>query len=183
VTKSKFPSSALRKPGTFLHKIQRGFGFVPALIVLILLTTASCDQENALFDRFISIHKDGWAQDSIIEIEVLIEDTDLSYTGFTGIRHNPNYPYRNFYIFREVVSERGVEYRDTIMFVLSDQQGRRLGTGMGHTREIIAPLGQAPFKFGKKGIYTFRFSQAMRPEVIQGIEDVYFRLTPVKKED
>ncbi|MCC5918297.1 MAG: gliding motility lipoprotein GldH [Cryomorphaceae bacterium] len=149
------------------------FGFIFAL--------GSCS-DGALVNSYFSIDREGWPKDSVIEVEVLIMDTNAAYIGMTGIRHNPNYPYRNFYLFREVVSERGLEYRDTIMFMTSDAKGKRLGKGLGHTREIIAPLGSAPIRFGTKGIYTFRFIQGMRPDVLPGIEEVFFRLEPIETE-
>lgn len=154
---------------------------ISRIALLALILTVACNKAP-LYEAYIPIHDDGWSQDSIIEIEVMIEDTSVAYTAFSGIRHNPNYPYRNFYLFREVESERGLEYRDTVMFVLSDNLGKRLGDGLGATKEITAPIGQAPFKFGERGVYTFRFTQGMRPEVIRGIEDLYFRINPVTEE-
>ncbi len=156
--------------------------FLRVLVVVMgfFVALSSCSRDNSLVNVYIDLPLEGWSQDSLIEIEVLIEDTSMAYRGFTGIRHNQNYPFRNLYLFREVESERGMEYRDTIMFVLSDAKGVRQGTGLGHTREIIAPFGRAPFKFGERGYYTFRIIQGMRPESVQGIEAVYFQLLPVE---
>jgi gliding motility-associated lipoprotein GldH len=151
-----------------------------AFIVLFLAIT-SCT-EQPLYETYVAIPNASWSQDSIIEFDVMIEDTEAAYAAFNGIRHNPTYPYRNLYVFREVESERGLEYRDTVMFVLSDNKGLRLGDGFGNTKELIAPIGRAPFKFGERGIYTFRFIQGMRPDAIKGIEDVYFRINMVTEE-
>ncbi len=152
------------------------------LIIIISLSALLSCTEKPLYEAYMSIPNASWSQDSIIEFEVMIEDTDVAYAAFNGIRHNPSFPYRNFYIFREVESERGLEYRDTVMFVLSDNKGLRLGDGFGNTKELTAPIGRAPFKFGERGIYTFRFIQGMRPEVVKGIEDVYFRINMVTEE-
>jgi gliding motility-associated lipoprotein GldH len=156
------------------------FAFFSAAIFLALF---ACNRNESLVNTYIDIDADGWAQDSSVEITVMIDDANLAYMAFSGIRHNPNYPYRNLYLFREVESERGIEYRDTIYFALSDAKGVRQGSGSGHTREIVAPFGMAPFKFGERGYYTFRITQGMRPEKIPGIESVYFRLTPVNLEN
>lgn len=145
---------------------------------LMLLAAVACT-EAPLFEDYIKLPDSTWPQDSVIEIEVMIEHTDVAYTAFSGIRHSPSYPYRNLYIFREVESERGLEYRDTIMYVLSDNRGKRLGDGFGASKEIIAPFGRTPFKFGERGVYTFRFIQGMRPNAVHGIDDLYFRINTV----
>jgi gliding motility-associated lipoprotein GldH len=150
------------------------------VLLVFTLVLAACNRDHSLSNLYIDLPKSGWNQDSVVEVVVMIDDTSVAYRGLTGIRHNPSYPYRNLYLFREVESERGIEYRDTIIFMLSDVKGVRQGSGLGHTREITAPFGRAPFKFGERGYYTFRIIQGMRPERVHGIEAIHFQLFPVE---
>ena len=104
---------------------------ITSLLVLGFLFSCS---ENRIYDSYIPVAPAGWHADSTAQFEVEITDTTLRYAIYLNMRHNSTYPFRNIWFFRTIESGKGVEYTDTINYVLADEMGKWLGQGIGETK-------------------------------------------------
>jgi gliding motility-associated lipoprotein GldH len=114
----------------------------------------------------------GWHADSIANFKVEVTDTISDYAVYIKLRHNHNYPFRNIWFFRTITSERGVEYADTINYVLADDMGKWLGKGIGDKKLVTMPLRTQALRFNKTGEYQFGIQHGMRDTVLSGILEI-----------
>lgn len=132
---------------------------------------ASCSP-TPYFEEYVEVPDASWHADSTILFTVEVDDTSSEFLIGINLRNNNNYPFSNIFLFREIRSSRGVEFRDTIEFSLADPYGKWLGKGVGELKTnqwAFAPQG---LRFKKKDSYTFALTQAMRTESLEGVEDV-----------
>jgi gliding motility-associated lipoprotein GldH len=153
-----------------VNKLFRPISHLPLVIALAFLFS-SCD-ESPYFEEYLSVGEKGWQADSIASFQVEIEDTTCSYALVFNLRANDDYPYSNLYLFRKILSEESTEYADTAQIFLADAYGRWLGDGIGSLKTFQRPYRREPLSFRKKGEYTFEFSQAMRANALNGVEEV-----------
>jgi len=137
-------------------------------------------QPRPVYEAYYPVQGQAWHQDSALIFSFMIEDTTAWYQPHFNLRSNSAYPYSNIFLFREILSEDGLEFRDTAEYVMADAYGRWLGTGTGELRTFQWPFGRRGIQFAKPGEYRFKFVQAMRNEALPGIEQVGFTL--IKKE-
>lgn len=153
-----------------MHKLLLGCGLV------VLLTSCS---DDAMYDQFVRIPETGWHSDSSVQFNVLVEDTATSYAIYFRMRHNAGYPYQNLYLFREITSEDGREFSDTVAYTLAKPTGEWLGKGFGSLKTIETPFTKNVVRFNRRGTYTFHIGQGMREEYLKGIEEIGLRIEPV----
>lgn len=151
--------------------------WIKAAVAVLVLTQCS---EPPAYEQYYAVSKKGWHKDSAAIFEVNITDTTAWYTIYINLRCNDEYPYANLFLFREIISNKGLEYRDTAEYVMADAYGRWLGEGSGELQQFNWPYGKRALQFAKAGTYRFKFVQAMRTTSLQGVEDV--GLTMYKKE-
>lgn len=148
------------------------------LLLLIVIGMASCSDE-AIYDEFIRVPESGWPADSAVNFEVVINDTTASYAVFVRIRHNPDYPYQNLYLFRTILSGEEQIYTDKINYQVAKPTGEWLGDGFGALKTIEAPYSRNTLRFNQRGTYRFRFAQGMREELLHGVEEIGLRIVPI----
>ncbi len=142
-----------------------------SLIVFIGALWA-CQNDRMVYDRYINISPKGWHTDSIAEFTVSIEDTTAQYAVYIKMRHNNNYPYRNIWFFRSISSKRGIEYTDTINYILADEMGKWLGSGIGENKHLVMPLRTQALRFNKPGKYQFSIQHGMTDTILSGITEM-----------
>jgi gliding motility-associated lipoprotein GldH len=125
------------------------------------------------YKEYAGIDEAGWHQDSVIHFEMLIEDSLSINDFFINIRNNTDYPYSNLYLFVTTEFPNGHITRDTIECILAGKDGRWLGSGSGRIKDNKIML-QRGLRFPLKGIYNVYLEQAMRIEVLHGLEDIGF---------
>ena len=155
--------------------------------VVFIVIALACNRDNVVYDTYTSVSPKGWNADSIAEFIVDVEDTTAQYAVYLKMRHNHNYPYRNIWFFRTISSKRGVEYTDTINYVLADEMGKWLGSGIGENKHVVMPLKTQALRFNKPGKYTFAIQHGMTDTVLAGITEigleVFMRKENGEKED
>lgn len=149
------------------------------LLAVVILLINGCS-ELPMYEKYIPVSQNKWHQDSAAVFSVEIEDTTAWYHINLHLRSNDNYPYSNIFLFREIISEKGVEYRDTAEYIMADAYGRWLGEGTGELQTFNWPFRKRAIRFGESGVYKFKFIQAMRVEELEGVENV--GLTLYKKQ-
>lgn len=141
------------------------------LALMALLMLVACDPKP-IYEEYVSVPGNEWSADSTLSFEVNIEDTTAVYQVVWHLRNNDNYEYSNIYLFRNVKSNRGVEFADTAQFMLADLYGKWLGKGIGELKTNTWPFKNGYLQFKHSGKYIFSLQQAMRTDKLKGVEDV-----------
>jgi gliding motility-associated lipoprotein GldH len=149
---------------------------VRSLLFLILatVTVISCNN-GRYYEENIKIADGSWAVHNNIPFSVVIEDTNAVYNFYVNIRNDVNYPYSNLFLFLRTTFPDKAVAMDTIECLLSSNDGRWLGSGMGSVR-FSRFLFQQGVRFRKPGTYLFEFEQAMRIDPLKGIRDIGIRI-------
>ncbi len=141
------------------------------LALLIPLWISGCS-EPPFYEEYIAVNNNAWHADSTASFDVEIEDTSSAYIIYINLRNNSSYPFSNIFLFREISSSRGIEFRDTVEYILADQYGKWTGKGLGELKTNSWPYKTSELRFNKPGVYTFSIQQAMRVGILEGIEDI-----------
>lgn len=142
--------------------------------LIILALTTACDSK-LVYDRSQQIEGAAWHRDSVLQFEVIIDDSLTLHNFYISIRNNTDYPYSNIFFFLETGFPNGHVSRDTLECILAARDGEWLGTGSGRVHDHMILL-RGAMRFPLKGIYRFHLEQAMRETVLAGIEDVGIRI-------
>ena len=138
--------------------------------LLILFFVSACDNRNVFFE-YHSIPLEGWHKDSVYVFDIEIDNVELHYNVFINVRHAPNYPNQNLWLFISEIAPNGTLTKDTIEFFLADHRGRWLGSGIGAIKEMQVLIKQ-DFKFQETGIYRFEIMHGMRTDMLLGITEI-----------
>lgn len=134
----------------------------------------SCDF-NRYYEKNHPFENQSWERDRLVGFQVDIQDTLSPFNFIINIRHNTDYRYSNIFLFLNTSYPDGNHSRDTLECRLAAPDGEWFGKGSGKIKE-----NQILFKrnvlFPMKGIYEFKFEQAMRMEDLQGMEDFGIRI-------
>ncbi|MFO8128994.1 MAG: gliding motility lipoprotein GldH [Bacteroidales bacterium] len=144
------------------------------VIIVYAMVMASCNSPG-ICDESYPVPEKGWHKDSIFTFPVEINDTLALYNFYLNIRNNTDYSYSNIYLFLNTKFPGGHATRDTIEIFLADPKGNWLGSGIGKIRDNQVLL-RKNLRFPEKGKYIFGIEQAMRQDVLHGIEDVGLRI-------
>ena len=139
------------------------------MLLIGLMPLLSCNS-----DLVISENKDisgNWDKNDTIIFDFEITDSLAVYDFHINIRHSINYPYRNLYFFVATEFPNGQISNDTIECLLADVRGRWFGNGLGEIKENNILIRQN-LQFPRNGLYKISFVQAMRQDVLSGVEDV-----------
>jgi len=137
--------------------------YVPVILVLWLIFTASCDQ-NVVFDEYVPTGGQ-WGWRDAREFMVEMDDTLSLYNIYVQVRHTTEYPMSNLYMFVHVKGPDGQHRKDTVNMILAEPSGEWTGRGTGHLRELQL-LFRNQVQFRIPGAYVFTLEQAMRhPEL------------------
>lgn len=136
---------------------------------LLLLLLTACG--GSLFDRMKPLENANWKINESVKFDIDIQDTINRYDFYITLRHNTDYAYCNLYIFVNSTIPGEEMKRDTIEFILADEEGNWIGNGNGQLRTNEFLISRQ-YVFPKAGLYTFEFEQAMRDSVLLGITDI-----------
>ncbi len=143
--------------------------FLSAIAFLI-----SCEP-NLVYEKNDSIQDEKWHYRDKVEFKVEITDTVNMHNIHINVRNSVDYNYMNLYMFLNTEFPDGRIVRDTLECILADRRGEWLGDGFGRIKSHQFLFRENTF-FPQKGEYIFRFEQAMREEVLEGITDIGIRI-------
>lgn len=134
----------------------------------------SCDKER-LFEENRELPDHTWTERNKLAFDVQIPDSSQLYNFYFNLRNADDYPYSNIYIFMNTALPNGKFRRDTVEFVLSDENGRWLGKGQGDIwdNQILFRKGM---RFPVAGKYHIELGQAMRRQSLPGIYNAGIRI-------
>lgn len=135
----------------------------------------SCNRVNNVYFEYSHIPSEGWAENHILKFRPHITETDQEYDIDIELRHNDEYSYRNIYLFVSMAYNDSVTETDTIQYMLSDESGKWFGNGYNALYQQTLQL-RKMYSFQDTGVYEFRIRQAMRDDLLIGIEDVGLKI-------
>lgn len=140
-------------------------------VISLFLAIWSCSN-NSIYDQYLPLAKNQWHLDSIANFDIEVDDTAAVYMVYLKMRHNQNYPYRNIWFFRTIKSKRGIEYTDTINYVIADESGKWLGKGIGELKHVIMPFKTEALQLKRSGKYTFEVQHGMKDSLLPGVTEI-----------
>ena len=155
---------------------MKQFRFTYYTIIAILGFTffSSCEQSR-VFDKNVSIPKQGWFYDEAKMFEVEILDTTKAYNLYVNIRHTDAYPYNNLWLTLKTTLPDGTVQENKLNVELSQSTGEWTGNcvdGICYNSVLI----QHNFALPQKGKYIFSLEQDMRLNPIPHILDIGIRV-------
>lgn len=150
------------------------------LNIAIVVFLISCNSSSTVYSKYYYIDKEEWASKDTAKFKVDIIDTISLNDINVKIRHGELYPYSNLYVFLTVIYPNNNKQVDTIEFVLANNKGEWLGSGLGDMYDITLPI-KKNVRFEKAGVYHFYFVQAMRQDPLPNISEFGFEIIRVSK--
>lgn len=153
--------------------IARYFFFFSLVLFLF-----SCDQ-NAVFEKNISIPDHKWDMTNILRLETEISDTSSPHNIYINVRNGSGYEFSNLFLFMTTITPKGLVAHDTLEITLADDRGKWLGSGSGDVWDNRI-LFKKNFKFPDAGLWHFELQQAMRINPLPQVMDAGMRIEKVE---
>jgi gliding motility-associated lipoprotein GldH len=144
------------------------------MVLAGIFSLVSCGN-RALYDEQVDIENGKWYKDDAAHFTVSVPDSTKEYDFYTIIRHITNYRYSNLYVFLTTKFPNGNYTRDTLEFILANDEGKWLGKGWSNIKEDNILLNRN-MRFPLSGDYEFYVQQAMRHDTLKGIVSVGIRI-------
>lgn len=147
------------------------------LPLILLITTQSCyNGENVDMK-----HLEGsWGKNAVQTFSYNVTDAKNPKNIIFVVRNNDSYPYANL---RLIASIENTENRkatiDTLNYILAQPNGEWIGSGFGTTKETLFQY-RLNYHFPGNGTYLIKVRQAMRQNVLKGIEDFGVKIETAK---
>ncbi len=151
--------------------------FLPILTLLLI----SCGEEE-IYNNYVHVPDSGWPADSIITFDVLVDDVSKHYGVIVQFRHNTDYGYQNLWLNRAISFNGENIYSDHVNYTVGLPDGQWIGDGFGALKSLEFPYKQNALQFNSPGTYRFSFEQAMREDMLMGIEDFGIRIITLNDE-
>lgn len=144
----------------------------------IFLLMVSCIKTGE--DVYIHNIDGGWHKKNVQHFEFEIKDAQQPKNIIFVVRNNNDYPYSNLRVFSALRKDGEKNTKpDTLNFVLAQPNGEWLGSGFGDTKEILFQY-KPGYRFPANGKYRIEVTQAMRKDVLPGIEDFGIKIENAK---
>lgn len=149
----------------------------PIVVFILLLSLNSC--QNADEKVLVNDIDNHWKKADAQTFDFDVKDAEDVKNLMFVVRNNNDYPYSNLRLIAKIEHNKKNISTDTLNFVLSKPNGEWIGTGFGDTKEIIFQY-KLNYKFPQNGKYSFKVVQAMRKDVLPGIEDIGIKIQNLK---
>ena len=147
------------------------------VVLMFLLSLASCTNANE--NTFVNDVDSKWDKKKIQDFDFNINDFQNQKNLIFIIRNNNDYPYSNIRVIASIEHNKKVISKDTLNYVLAKPNGEWLGTGFGETKEELFQY-KLNYRFPQNGKYSVKVTQAMRRNILPGIEDLGIKIQNVK---
>lgn len=111
-----------------------------------------------------------WNKDKILSFNVKSKENNVPQNISFVVRNNNNYPFSNIRLIVSLESPSKKISIDTLNYILAKPDGEWIGTGFGETKEISFQY-KTNYTLKEAGIYQLKIRQAMRRDLLPGIED------------
>ncbi len=144
------------------------------LVLCFAWVLNSCDS-NRVYEENFSVENNVWNYEDVKTFSFDITDTLSPFDLYVNIRTTSDYQYSNLYVYLYSAYPNGYSDKDTLEFILAEQDGKWLGESSGTVIEnqiLISRGGRFPYS----GKYTFKIQHAMRERDLPEIIDIGFRV-------
>lgn len=141
---------------------------------------ASCSG-NAVYEESKSIADNLWDSEDIKTFSYEAEDTISPMAIFVNLRTTVDYQYSNIYVFLYSEFPNGTTDKDTLEFLLAENDGKWRGENSGTIVEFSGLIA-AGGRFSTQGTYTFQIQHAMREKQLPEVIDVGMRIETIEDE-
>lgn len=146
-------------------------------IFLLILMLFSCNRTDE--QVYVNNLNGTWNKKQKQEFHFKINDVQNPKNIIFVVRNNNNYPYSNLRLIVNFESPKKKIVTDTLNYILAKPNGEWLGTGFGETKEILFQY-KLNYKFPEIGLYKINVTQAMRRDILPGIEDIGIKVESAK---
>ncbi|MGE4512451.1 gliding motility-associated lipoprotein GldH [Chryseobacterium taeanense] len=147
------------------------------LLSLILFFSCNSSSEGEVMMNSVD---NKWNKKSEQKFNLEISDPQNPKNIIFVVRNNNEYPYSNIrFIVNLTDLQTKKKQTDTLNYVLAKPNGEWLGTGFGDTKETLFQY-KLNYKFPAKGKYQIGLTQAMRNDILPGIEDIGVKIETAK---
>ncbi len=158
-----------------MNKLSAKKYIIVIQIIFISFILSYCVNSNIVSFETHHLPSQTWNYKDTISFKVNISDVNHWYDCYVDIRNAGNYPYGNLFLFITTKYPDNKMTRDTVQEILANDNGKWLGKGLGDIKDNRFLLRKG-LRFPVKGIYTFKFVQAMRISNLKGISDIGLRI-------
>ena len=121
-----------------------------------------------------------WDKKKVQNFQFNIKDSQNPKNIIFVVRNTNDYPYSNIRLIVNVLNEETKKKEvDTLNYILAKPNGDWIGQGFGDTKETLFQY-KLNYKFPQNGNYTFGIIQAMRTDILVGIEDIGIKIEKAK---
>lgn len=144
---------------------------------IALLALESCNNPNEIVVMNDVDNK--WDKRNIQKLDFKVDDAQNQKNLIFIVRNNNDYPYSNIRLIATLEQDKKIISTDTLNYVLAKPNGEWLGSGFGDTKETLFQY-KLNYRFQQNGNYVLRINQAMRRNILPGIEDIGIKIQNVK---
>ncbi|MFC4165079.1 gliding motility lipoprotein GldH [Epilithonimonas zeae] len=153
-------------------------GMLRSLFAFVLLISLfAC--ENGDDKVLINDVGNQWNKKKVQQFDFDVKDAQNQKNITFVVRNNNDYPYSNLRLIATVEHNKKAIATDTLNYVLAKPNGEWLGTGFGDTKETLFQY-KLNYKFPQNGNYSVKVVQAMRKNILPGIEDLGIKIQNLK---
>ncbi|MCG2793747.1 MAG: gliding motility lipoprotein GldH [Weeksellaceae bacterium] len=143
----------------------------------VFLSLISCQDPNEQVEmNNVDSH---WKKNDAQKFDFEVKDAQDHKNLMIVVRNNNDYPYSNLRLIANIEHDKKIIATDTLNYVLAKPNGEWIGSGFGDTKEIIFQY-KMDCKFPQNGKYSFKLVQAMRRNILPGIEDIGIKIQNLK---
>lgn len=117
-----------------------------------------------------------WAKNKAQTFTFEIKDAQQPKNIIFVVRNNNDYPYSNLRLISVLKQDKNkVLKTDTLNYILAKPNGEWVGSGFGDTKETEFQY-KLNYRFPANGKYSLEVKQAMRKDILPGIEDLGIKI-------
>ncbi|MFC4686343.1 gliding motility lipoprotein GldH [Epilithonimonas pallida] len=145
--------------------------------LVLLLSLFSCQNSD---DKILTKDIDSkWNKKDVQKFDFDVTDAQNQKNIIFIVRNNNDYPYSNLRLIASIEHNKNTISTDTLNYVLAKPNGEWIGSGFGDTKEILFQY-KLNYKFPQNGNYSVKVVQAMRQNILPGIEDLGVKIQNIK---
>lgn len=143
------------------------------VVFILFFSLSSCQNDNEKV--VVKDVGNSWKKNDSKSLDFDIKDSQGPKNLVFVIRNNNDYPYSNLRLIAKIEEGKKIISTDTLNYVLAKPNGEWIGTGFGDTKENLFQY-KLNYKFPQNGNYSVKVVQAMRRNVLPGIEDIGIKI-------
>ena len=147
------------------------------VVFILFLSVSSC--QNGDDQVLVNNVNNQWSKKNVQKFDFDVKDAQNQKNMMIVVRNNNDYPYSNLRLIASIEMDKKNISTDTLNFILAKPNGEWIGTGFGGAKEITFQY-KLNYKFPKNGKYSVKVVQAMRKDVLPGIEDLGIKIQNLK---